>query len=284
LIIGFPNRIIIPIYLNSGNYKEEIMKKFVSGVISFMLLSGAAFADYKSDLEAGLNAYRSGDYQKAYRHLTDAYAEKPSVNLGKYLTLATEKYKESMDSLLDDAGVDDGYGGWSTLENIIAMNPCYIAYGTIALYYERKITSILSIGIGGGYSPTGGSFGGSIVNSSGHTVGFVINMFPEGRALNGWFVGPEFNYFDFKYEYAGSYYYPEGEKVQQYFVTYGMHGGYRWILSSGFIVDLSVSIIMKTGKSISNIPDTGYFPYEEYSTDYMNYFMPSLGCNVGFAF
>lgn len=258
------------------------MKKIFLPLFCLILLPVAVFADYKSDLEDGLNALRTGDYPKAYKHLKAAYDQKPSENLGNYLKQATEKYKASMDVLLDEAGVDDSYGGWPTEGNIIAINPCYIAYGTIFLYYERKITNIISAGIGGGYSPTGGSFGGSITNATGHVVGMLVNLFPEGKALNGWFVGPEFNYHDFKYDETDSYYYypsTDISTVHQYFVTYGMHGGYRWIFPSGFIVDLSAALVMRTGRSVIKYTDPDYN-----RTTYINYFNPTMGCNVGFAF
>ena len=254
------------------------MRKVILGALGLMLLAVSVYADYKSDVENGVKAYKNEDYQNAYKYFKAAYAVKPTENLGNYLKLAKEQYQKSTDSLLDDAGVQVNYGGWETKENLIAINPCYFALGTIALYYERKIAGNLSFGLTAGYSPTGDSWNGNFAKAYGFVIGGLINIFPEAKALNGWFVGPEFNYYRFKNEQPGNYN-TTLDIVNQYFVTYGMHGGYRWILSSGFVVDLSFGILMNIGmtRTDSADPSSG-------GTTYMNSFSPSMGCNIGTAF
>lgn len=57
-------------------------------ILLFFLIFGFLHAEYAAEVTAGNTAFKSKDWDKAYTHYSRAYAEKPSLQLKKFLDAA----------------------------------------------------------------------------------------------------------------------------------------------------------------------------------------------------
>lgn len=237
------------------------MKRFVICILAVLFSFSMLFAGYKENVTAGVKAYKSKNYAAALKYFRAAYAEKESPKLKQYITMLEKKVEESGDDLLEEAGVDSEYAGWSTRQNVVGLNTVFIFSGVFGLRYERQILNNLGIGVEGGYAWTGGSVsapaGSSSVSGSGFVAGGFVNWYPQQRALNAWYLGPEFYYYSYSVKYdltTTDYYYGTTEtetiNVNYTMTTFGGHGGYRWIFDNGIGIDLALGVSMLNAGNI----------------------------------
>lgn len=237
------------------------MKRFVICFIAVLFSFTMLFAGYKENLTAGVKAYKSKNFAAALKYFRAAYSEKQSPKLKQYITMLEKKVEESGDDLLEDAGVDSEYAGWSTRQNVVGLNTVFIFSGVFGLRYERQVLNNLGVGLEGGYAWTGGSVsvpsGSSSASGSGFVVGGFVNWYPQQRALNAWYLGPEFYYYSYslKYDLVTIDYYDMSEtketvNVSYTMTTFGGHGGYRWIFDNGIGIDLSLGVSMLNAGNI----------------------------------
>ena len=168
------------------------------------------------------------------------------------------------------------FGFANAQENIIKANPLSILGGTDLLSFEHKIGDHTSALLGLGYG--GFSFGGAKYTNMGAEVQYRY-YFDE--SLKGFYGGGQLGYSFGNvsvdgFTFNGSTFVDSTEELDFSALKIGAKGGYQWVWSSGFSLDLNL------GFAYNN------FNYKESGSDASTLkasgVLPNFGFGLGYAF
>jgi hypothetical protein len=251
------------------------MKKTLFLLIVVIALFPPVRADYDSDLRDAAKAYKEGRLQESLNLYTAAYEQNPTYQVKAYIVYLKNKLRNEGEE--PEYTNPDVYSDWEKRGSLITCNVPALLGLMVFLHAETAVGGYMGVALNGGAmfssSPTPGE--------SSYMTGLEYNFYPQGHALNGWYVGPILNIYILTQEYqTGDDEYGNpvyNNKLEtSLFPQAGGHFGYRWIWDSGFTLDLNLGegLVFGNGFIDFNIGSPGANSIV---------LLPVFGCDMGYA-